>query len=194
MPSERSRVKFPLWRKKVDGSLFQHQMTTIPEWVYRDVFQMKPEDFSNSRKDISSQIGVLFSGEKSRKIHKGWITSTKFSEKHARKSPNLRFGFGDEVAQRLQEMFPMSHFREIERRLREPSPTSAEIEEEFPFFEFLDIEWDKSTRCIHLTCHFASPVQFKAVFDRFRTDGVVDRIEQDLRSDGERVHVTNSSS
>ena len=33
MKLERSRVEFPLWRKKVDSSLFEHNGTPIPTWA-----------------------------------------------------------------------------------------------------------------------------------------------------------------
>ena len=33
MRNERTNVDFPLWRKKVDSSLFQHNGTLIPKWV-----------------------------------------------------------------------------------------------------------------------------------------------------------------
>tara|TARA_B100000700_G_C14795092_1_gene737823 strand:- start:61 stop:198 length:138 start_codon:yes stop_codon:yes gene_type:complete len=33
MKIERSKVDFPLWRKKVDKSLFEHNGTTIPLWA-----------------------------------------------------------------------------------------------------------------------------------------------------------------
>ena len=33
MKYERSNVEFPIWRKKVDKSLFEHNGTTIPEWA-----------------------------------------------------------------------------------------------------------------------------------------------------------------
>ena len=33
MKLERSNVDFPLWRKKVDKSLFEHNGTHIPSWA-----------------------------------------------------------------------------------------------------------------------------------------------------------------
>ena len=34
MRLERSDVEFPIWRKKVDKSLFEHNGTTVPEWAF----------------------------------------------------------------------------------------------------------------------------------------------------------------
>jgi len=44
MKVERTDVDFPLWRKKVDSSLFRYNGTTVPNWVCKvwrldDVFQ-----------------------------------------------------------------------------------------------------------------------------------------------------------
>jgi hypothetical protein len=33
MKLERSDVEFPIWRKKVDKSLFEYNGTSIPEWA-----------------------------------------------------------------------------------------------------------------------------------------------------------------
>lgn len=33
MKLERSKVDYPLWRKKVDSSLFTYKGTTIPAWA-----------------------------------------------------------------------------------------------------------------------------------------------------------------
>ena len=189
MPSERSRVQHPLWRKKVDGSLFQHRITILPVWVYRDVFKMDPEQFSNSKEDPAAQIKIKFHGDGETSNHSGWITTTNFSKSNLRRSATVRFSFDADVAEKLQQTFPMSHFREIERRLRDPMPKPAEIEEEYPFFEFLDIEWESSSRCIHLTSHFTTPMQFNTVFQRLQSDGVVDRLERSLRPGEARVHV-----
>ncbi|WP_050753583.1 hypothetical protein [Pseudobacteroides cellulosolvens] len=47
----------------------------------------------------------------------------------------------------------MSYMRDIEARLRNPKPSS--IEEEIPFWEFLDIEFDKNKKLfiLQLTIH-----------------------------------------
>jgi len=33
MKLERSNIEFPIWRKKVDKSLFEDSGTTVPEWA-----------------------------------------------------------------------------------------------------------------------------------------------------------------
>jgi len=33
MKLERSKIEYPLWRKKVDSSIFDYKGTTIPTWA-----------------------------------------------------------------------------------------------------------------------------------------------------------------
>ena len=40
MPNERSNVRFPLWRKKMDGAMFDHHCTVLPNWVRDNVFDL----------------------------------------------------------------------------------------------------------------------------------------------------------
>ena len=53
MKTERSNINYPLWRKKVDSSMWGHNVTTIPNWackmwdidsLFRGVTSKKDED------------------------------------------------------------------------------------------------------------------------------------------------------
>ena len=60
MKLERSNVEFPLWRKKVDSSLFEYMGTTIPFWACSmwDI----PSFFAKciSKKDPDSEVAIKF--------------------------------------------------------------------------------------------------------------------------------------
>ncbi len=69
MKLERSNVEFPLWRKKVDKSIFEHNGTIIPAWacqmwnvdtLYADVSSKKDEQ--NTFQDIGRRefLKVVF--------------------------------------------------------------------------------------------------------------------------------------
>jgi hypothetical protein len=45
MKVERSDVDYPLWRKKVDSSLFRQNGTTIPQWTCK-MWEIE-QDFSS---------------------------------------------------------------------------------------------------------------------------------------------------
>ena len=64
MVDERRDVQFPLWRKKVDGSLFQHAMTVIPDWVKHGVFDIEDVFQESSKKHSSSKVTVEFIDDK----------------------------------------------------------------------------------------------------------------------------------
>jgi hypothetical protein len=153
MVDERSDVKFPLWRKKVDSSLFQHSMTVIPEWVKNDVFDIVEIFSESSKKHPSSKVIVEFIDDKKSSTHDGWVTTTKFREKWAAKrKPVMRFSFDARLTTKMQNKFSMSYARDVERKRKEYKV--SEIEAEMPFYEFLDIEWDKENRKFLLRPHF----------------------------------------
>ena len=62
MKLERSRVEFPLWRKKVDKSLFEHNETPIPLWACRMWALLDDFEGVSSKRDEASQVVVLFAG------------------------------------------------------------------------------------------------------------------------------------
>jgi hypothetical protein len=153
MVDERSDVQFPLWRKKVDGSLFQHAMTVIPEWVKHGVFNIVDVFSESSKKDPSSKVIVEFVDDKKSTFHDGWVTTTKFGEEWAAKrKPVMRFSFDTGLKTKLQNKFSMSYARDMERKKKQCK--TSEIEAEIPFYEFLDIEWDKENRKFMLRPHF----------------------------------------
>ena len=116
MVDERRDVQFPLWRKKVDGSLFQR---TIPDWVKHGV-SILLMFFKNRAKHPSSKVAVEFIDGKKSTFHEGWVTTTKFGEKWAdKRNPVMRFGFDNELKTKLQNKFTMSHMRDLERRMRQ---------------------------------------------------------------------------
>ena len=61
---ERSDVDHPLWRKKVDSSLFRQNGTTIPQWACK-MWEIE-QDFSScvSRTEPQSKVKVEFKEKK----------------------------------------------------------------------------------------------------------------------------------
>jgi len=78
MKLERSNVEYPLWRKKVDSSLFRHKGTTIPNWACR-MWGIQEDFFDcTSRRDPTSKVQVEFR----RKRFEGWVTIAKHACNH----------------------------------------------------------------------------------------------------------------
>jgi hypothetical protein len=115
--TERANVRFPLWRKKVDNSIFRDLGTTVPNWVCRNwqfdaVF---PGILKSS--DPASAVAVWFEGRN----YPGRVVST-HPEGRAKKV--YRFYFDEALLRRLKEVFLMSHMRDLESRLRKDTQTS----------------------------------------------------------------------
>ena len=127
---------FPLWRKKVDKSLFEHSGTTIPVWAC-EMWGL-PSLFAgvSSRKNPDSEVTVEFEKKK----YQGWVTTAK----HGRNSPAYRLWFSEELSIELKRTFLMSYMRALETGLS--TLKVAEIEKQIPFWEFLDIEFDISKK------------------------------------------------
>ena len=60
MASERSKVRNPLWRKKVDGSMFDDKCTVIPDWVKDDVFGIRAIFPHPEKNDPRSKVTITF--------------------------------------------------------------------------------------------------------------------------------------
>lgn len=60
MKSERSDIKTPFWRKKVDTSLLNHRGTTIPAWMCEIWAIDKLYSDVSSKKDPRSEVSIRF--------------------------------------------------------------------------------------------------------------------------------------
>lgn len=109
MKFERSNVDFPLWRKKVDKSLFDQNGTTIPVWACGMWDLPKLFHDVTSRKDERSNVKVQFQ----KKTYDGWVTTAK----HDRSSPALRLWYEEDLSLKLKYIFLMSYMRSLEQRL-----------------------------------------------------------------------------
>src|ERR1051325_2655781 len=109
MKLERSDVEFPIWRKKVDKSLFEHNGTTIPVWACQmwsltDIFAEV-----SSRRDERAKVVVSFGGND----YEGWITTAK----HGRSSPALRLWYQEDLSLQLKYSFGNISFIRMNREV-----------------------------------------------------------------------------
>ena len=186
MTDERKDVKFPMWRKKVDGSLFQHSMTAVPGWVNTDLWKTKSL-FSGvkSKKNSLSEVKIVLKNSGKKKNYKGWFT---ISESKYKGKPKIspRLSFEENLTAELQDIFPMSHARDLERRLRPEKTHHNEIEEEISFWEFLDIEWDVNNRTFIMKPHYVHPPQFPELFRYLKSKHILEELEQEIKDEGKK--------
>lgn len=145
MKVERSDIEFPLWRKKVDASLFKDAATPIPKWLCKvwDIENL----FSSctSKENINSQVKVILN--KTEYIGRVIYSSGK----------NMyRLFFDKQISDLLKDVFVMSYMRSIEQDLRKNKSEyfQQEIENEIPFWEFLDIEFNSEEKIFYFKAYY----------------------------------------
>ena len=150
---ERSDVKFPLWRKKVDASLLETCDTPIPIWV-ADMWKVSQAFAgSHSKKSPKADAEIVFS----RKRYRGWVTVKKPTGK-------FRLSFEDALGLKLKRTFLMSYMRALESKLSDTK--NEDIEIDIPFWEFLDIEFDLKTKTFLFKAHYKQFPSFPELFKR----------------------------
>ena len=133
------------------------------------------KDFSSSvsKRDPSSNVVVEFKGKK----FKGWITIAK----EGRVTPAYRLWYSDQLAHELEDAFLMSFARDIEDRLRKSKGLKeTNIEDEIPFWEFLDIEYDRETRHIFFDAYYIQKPAFSELFKRLIESPTLHKIDDEL--------------
>jgi hypothetical protein len=76
----------------------------------------------------------------------------------------------------------MSYMRFIEDRLRKKNPiyTDVKIEEEIPFWEFLDLEFDSENKKMFLTAHYVQKPIYLELFKEIVNSHILGDIENKL--------------
>jgi hypothetical protein len=173
--TERANVKFPLWRKKVDNSIFRDLGTTVPNWV------CDQWDFDTvfpgllKKGDPEAAATIKFEGHN----YEGYVVST---HPRGRAKKVYRFYFDSDLLQKLKEIFLMSHMRDLESRLRHDT---TDLEVRIPFWEFLDIEFDRTTKEFHLTAHYKQIPTFPDLFRNLIGSPAIKRIEDEITHAGQ---------
>jgi hypothetical protein len=177
MKQERSDVEFPIWRKKVDKSLFEHNGTTIPEWACK-MWELNGIYGSvTSKNDPASACQISFQ----RINYDAWVTTAP----HGRSSPAYRLWFKDKLGVRLKHVYVMSYMRSLEGRLGD----DGDIEAQIPFWEFLDIEFDRDQRAFRFKAYYTVKPIFSQLFARLVGSPAIKGVDDELSNKGhDRIH------
>lgn len=153
MKLERSDVRFPMWRKKVDTSLLDG-VTPIPGWCCK-MWDIE-EAFSScfSKKDPASEVCIQFEGEN----YSGNVTLSK----EERPKPFYRLFFDDKLAGELKSFYQMTFFRSLENKLSGQNVSKSE--NTLPFWEFLDIEYDSENKAFVFVAHYTQEPLFPHLY------------------------------
>jgi len=139
MPYERSNVEFPLWRKKMDGAMFDDKCTVIPIWVRKNVFQINKRFTKKNKNHIDSKVEIVIAQKNGKKsIHDASVT---LSPRKTINNPVMRLYFGDDVKEWLKISFRKTYLRNEQRK--KDGLNGSQIEKKYQFWEFIDIEWNE---------------------------------------------------
>lgn len=148
---ERRNVEYPMWRKKIDNSIFDDNSTPLPRWVVKHMGIEKyfPKE-SSLNKNKNNNVKIIFNKEE----FVGNVITVKPDYKY-------RLIFPRELTDQLKKVFMMSYMRSIETSL---SKVNSNLEEDIPFWEFIDIEFDVDNPKFILHAHYTQKPIFPELF------------------------------
>jgi len=124
----------------------------------------------NSKKNPNAAVEVFFEKIK----FQGWVTCAV----HKRKNPAYRLWFSEDLQFKLKDTYLMSYMRDIESRLRKEK--GLEIENEIPFWEFLDIEYDNAKNVFYFTAYYTQKPNFPELFKRLIGSPSLHKIDREI--------------
>jgi len=147
---ERTKVQFPMWRKKVDSSLLINNMTPLPQWVVKMFGIESIEGMANTL-----VVNIDY--------HSGQYEGKVRIKNRNKRERQYFLEFGSDLSKELRKSFVMSYIRGVEKTNRKIRGYKLE-KEEFPFWEFLDIEFNKEKRTFIFTVWYRQSAIFPSLF------------------------------
>lgn len=177
---ERKDIRFPLWRKKVDGSIFNERMISIPN-AFAEFWNIAKQFQGVLKKtDPRSKVPIFFDGVE----YQGNITG------HKTRKNLYRISYNTDLTNKLKDTFTMTFMRDLEFKIGADLYTSDDdrrnIEDVVPFWEFLDIEYDDVQNAIYFTCHYKQTPHFSNLFKKLVDSTVLRGIELELENNHEK--------
>src|SRR5262249_10548937 len=99
-----------------------------------------------------------------------WVTTGP----HGRGSPAFRLWFDETLSLELKHAFLMSYMRSLEGSLS----AEGDVEYRIPFWEFLDIEFDRENRVFRFAAYYAVRPAFPHLFKRLIGSPAMKRIDE----------------
>ena len=171
--TERSDVKYPMWRKKVDSSFLIHNGTTIPMWVC-DLWNLDHYVYQvNKRSDPRAKVSIIFNDV----TYEGAVT---FSHPKQRANRVYRLWYTEQLNYEIKQTFIMSYIRYLESALRKDKTNM--VENEVPFWEFLDIEYDFHNRRFIFKSYYTQKSTFPALYGRLINSPALKKLDDELNN------------
>jgi hypothetical protein len=182
LPTERTDVTSPLWRKKVDGTFVRLGVTPIPLWVDR-MWGVAPAFAAvRGRGDPGATIACTFQG--------GAFTAEIVPHRAGRQ---YRLFLQEELRAALARTFLMSYMRELDTKLAGAgtpgSPRRRDEDADRAFWEFADLELDTPNRSMRIVAHYVQKPDFPHLFARLAGSAPMRLIDEEVRGKGgSRIH------
>jgi hypothetical protein len=138
-----------MWRKKVDGSMFDEKCTVIPDWVKDNLFNTREVFPHPEKNDPKSRVTIILSrGNGKKTSHWGSVITSH----RGKLPPVMRLFYKEDVVEWLEDKFSTTWKRnQIRRKLDWNGPTA---EKNIPFWEFVDIEYNREECEFYFTAHY----------------------------------------
>lgn len=185
--TERRDIDFPMWRKKVDASIFYDRATLIPVFAKQLWDIEKYFSKANSKKHPDSNVIIKFNGFE----YKANVT---VQNSDTRKN-SYRLFFCKELSDILKSTFIMTFMRDLEFKLGDydkDENNRQSIEDIIPFNEFLDIEFDAATKTFIFNAHYRQKPVFQNLFSKILDTTVLSSISDEIEGKRDnRIHKSN---
>jgi hypothetical protein len=169
---ERKNIQFPLWRKKVDKSILEGYETPIPKFLWKlwDIERLFKK--CRSKNHPESLIEIYYKENK----FVGQVV--------IKANGQYKLIIPSELGGKLKKVYVMSYMREIESRLRSGKLKykDTKIEEEIPFWEFIDIEFDSENKTAFFNSHYIQKPIYIELFKEIISSHILTDIENTLDS------------
>ena len=158
--------------KKVDSSILTEGENHLPKFVCsRSKISTKYKNVS--AKDKKSMITIKFKKNK----YLGWIF-----EQKTPKYQKFKLRFEQRLANVLKDEFCMTYMRDVENRISEADNKRTYIEDEIPFWEFLDIEFNIKKKEVLFFNHYFQKPLFPNLFKKIIQSTVIRQIDDSLKN------------
>lgn len=185
MTIERNDIKYTMWRKKVDNSIFSSGHIVIPK-AYVKQWELELLYKDNGKNAKTWPIKIHFGT----KVYDGKIFYRPPTK--ARSSIQHKILIKDDLIEDLKKAFLMSHIRWLEVELRKQdgkkaAQASKETERETPFWEFLDIEFDNKNKEFIFTDYFKQEAYFPELFKHLIGSPKLKQIEDSIYDNFDKI-------
>lgn len=170
--TERRDINYPLWRKKVDASIFKDKAILIPKFM--ETIWKIPTGFKgvHSKKSKKSNVKINFEGV----IYNGYVTDLNAKTRKG----SYRLFYDSDLADILKEKFLMTYMRDLEFKLGTYTKSKKKrlsIEDVIPFHEFLDIEYtNNKNKTFIFKAHYTHTPTFPNLFKKILQSTVLKSI------------------